>query len=177
MTPVFQALSLECLLEDNVCEGIVVDVDGVASYNECLQLCKQNEDECQWITFYEHKDDQQYNTHVENTCVQFANCSVSSNSIYEVSILTSEKDCDEELKCQESGQCYGTYESYRDDATYGKCMDDCRSNDECSYVSYFPNKDRCLLMEDCLIFDNETDPNSISSEHSCSTPIQTEPVI
>jgi hypothetical protein len=146
---------LQCHVQGQ-CNGIVMFYSIEDDYNVCLNLCKENNESCSWITFIE--DNQE--------CIQFLDCPIIDPQ-YNTS-YSGQAECEPEgFVCDELGFCQGhlLMADVRNSST--DCLAFCQSEAECQWYSFFGDDGNCLLTTDCPVVD-ESCSDCVYGQKECS---------
>ena len=115
----------------------------------------QENDECQWFTFFGK---------LQHTCVLFANCTAIDTTNCD-QCVSGEREC-QPLACFVQGQCEGLLDFGLETNSATECLDVCQSFDQCTWFTYKPEVQLCLLYQTCTTLD-ETCTTCISGQQGC----------
>jgi hypothetical protein len=136
------------------CAGIVVGFPSTDTYNDCLDVCKNNTN-CKFFTHYLDTAE----------CLEFYDCPSVDTACEncfsgQVECLPTGPECDV------VGFCNGHLVATDTAETADDCLLFCQATEGCAWFSYSPDTGNCVLTEDCLFVDDSCSA-CVSGERDC----------
>ena len=135
-------------------EGLLYIGHIAPSYNDCLNLCKDDSFFCSCFTYYEELAN----------CIEFSECFSLDSTC--TTCLSGEQDCTEYYQCDIDGLCSGEIIDVSLEGSEADCLALCQSHPRCEFYGYQGQDGTCVLLEDCSNINPCTDCHS--GQRSCS---------
>ena len=140
--------------EPKCCQGKIVKIFPSNTFEVCFKACEA-EGKCNWATFYENLE----------SCFLLSDCPTYSDDASNT-CTSSERRCDPPTPpiCNATECCSGKIVQEFLYSNTTACLENCKKNAECSWMTFNPDSKICYNLSECELVPNT---NCESAESRC----------